>query len=94
MYLQLELFFKKVCWRYVTKNFSFEMTDVITILGDLCITFLKIVAPILAIIFVIAISVQLAQVGFLFSIEAIGMKFEKINPFEWVEKIIFNKFNI
>jgi flagellar biosynthetic protein FlhB len=80
MYSQIELFFARVFQEYIIKSINFTVPEVIGIVMEFIMLFLKILMPLFAIVILAAVSIQLAQVGFLFTTETLGLKLEKLNP--------------
>ncbi len=60
------------------------------IIKDTILTFLLTVAPILGVLFVVALVAGIGQVGFHFSFKALMPKFEKFNPFTGIKKILIS----
>ena len=87
IYNQILEYTKKVLTEY-PKTENFYMPDILQhIFIDSIIVFLKAVGPILAIALLTGLIVSYAQVGFLFTLETIKPKFDRINPFSGFKRI-------
>lgn len=87
MYLQIVEFAKKVLTEYPGTN-DFYMPDILMhAFVDGTIVFLKAVGPILAITLLTGLIVSYAQVGFLFTMETLKPKFDRINPFSGFKRL-------
>jgi len=70
----------------VTQNI-FTKKDLNIFFMNMVLTLFKVIGPILAVSFIIALVVNYMQVGFLFSGKAIQFKLSRINPIEGFKKI-------
>jgi flagellar biosynthetic protein FlhB len=64
-----------------------KVSDLINVYLYCMVVFAKVMAPILAISALVAISVNYLQVGFLFTIKPLAPKFNKLNPIEGFKNI-------
>ena len=55
--------------------------------SDMMMVLLKTVGPILAIALITGLIIEYAQVGFLFTLETIGFKFNRINPLSGIKRL-------
>ena len=69
---------------YIPNEVTFEFAGYI--LRQVLITFLTCVAPMFGIVFMVAIIVEVAQTGFVASLDPIKPSFNKLNPIEGVKK--------
>ena len=71
-------------FKYIPLQFTPEIAG--KLLQDTLFTFLKSLLPIMLVTFAVAVVVESIQTGFLFSVESIVPKLEKLNPIEGVKK--------
>jgi len=69
-------------------NFDMNMTNIQEIFSFGLFKWLKLVLPIFGLVFAFSIFGNVVQTGFVFSAEAIGVKFEKINPIEGLKNLL------
>jgi type III secretion protein U len=62
-----------------------------TLLNEVMLTFVQILAPILLIVFIFGIGANFVQIGALFTVEPIIPKFEKLNPMKALKNIFSMK---
>ena len=87
IYKQIFEFTKKVLLEYPQIDDLYMPDILMRVFIDAIIVFLKAVGPILVIAMVTGLVVSLAQVGFVFTVETIKPKFDRINPFSGVKRI-------
>lgn len=83
--------FEKLLRRLLEVYSTYESIDVAVLLKisyDITITFIKTAGPVLIIGFVIGAMMQIVQVGFLFTMDTLIPKFNKINPFSGMKRIV------
>ena len=66
-------------------------TGIYRLYVDSMVTFLICAGPILALVFVAALAANVAQVGFVFSTESIGLKLNRINPVSGFRRLFSGK---
>ncbi|MCL2164294.1 MAG: flagellar biosynthesis protein FlhB [Oscillospiraceae bacterium] len=80
MYEHASLFATRVMSVYILDGDSYTLNGLLRIFIDAILTFVICIGPILAVVFVAAIALNVAQVGFQFTTEPIMFKPNKINP--------------
>ncbi|MBM3461341.1 MAG: flagellar biosynthesis protein FlhB [Armatimonadetes bacterium] len=83
--------FARLQWTDLIGNSNFEGRDMQMDFLWMVIAFLKVLTPLLAGAFVVAILANIAQIKFLFSTESIQPKLSKINPIEGFKRIFSAK---
>jgi flagellar biosynthetic protein FlhB len=78
-------------WGDLFANADFKNRDVMLDMLQVVLAFLKILAPLLASAFVVAILVNIAQIKFIFSTEPLIPKLSKINPMQGAKRIFSAK---
>jgi flagellar biosynthetic protein FlhB len=74
-----------------TAGDAISANGIFRIYVDGMVTFLICAGPIVALVFVAAFAANVAQVGFVFSTEAIGFKFNRINPISGLKRMFSGK---
>ena len=87
MYTLIENYFKKVFQDYIMKDYAFTAPEVMGIFFDFLNTVLRALLPLFAVVMVVAIASQIAQIGLLFTTETLGVKFERINPLKGFKRL-------
>jgi flagellar biosynthesis protein FlhB len=87
MYYEVRTFFNKVMTEYVIVENPFEINEVMNFYQDFLMVLLRILLPMFMVTLIMAVSVQLAQIGILFTTETLGFKLEKINPLKGFKRI-------
>jgi len=72
---------------YAVRKNILTYNELSVIFTELILVLIKTCAPVFAVAMVICIAVLYAQVGFLFTVQTLGMKFEKINPISGFKRI-------
>lgn len=80
MLSELEGFMKSFYLKNTNYEDLFNINELTLLFLDVIIVFLKVTAPIFITAIIVAVTVQYAQVGNLFTVEAIQFKLEKLNP--------------
>jgi len=75
---QMRILMEKTLHEFPTTDLG--LPDVVNLCHDLSMTFLLMIGPIMAAVFIVAILSNILQVGFLLSGEAIKPKLSKLNP--------------
>lgn len=83
--------FTRMTWGDLMSNADFQNRDVSLDMLWIVIAFLKILAPLLAGAFVVAVLINVAQVRFMFSTEPLMPSLNKINPMSGLKKIVSMK---
>lgn len=83
--------FSREMWTDLMANSDFKGRDIALDFLWITLTFLKVLAPLLAGAFVVAILANIAQIKFLFSTESIQPKLSKINPLQGFKRIFSAK---
>lgn len=87
MYAEVANFFNVVLDGVDIRDNTFEINEIMDLYSKLFIVVLRVLAPMFAVAVVGAITIQLAQIGFLFTTETMMFKLEKINPLKGFKKI-------
>lgn len=87
MYAEVANFFYVVLDGVDIRDNTFEINEIMDLYSKLFIVVLRVLAPMFAVAVVGAITIQLAQIGFLFTTETMMFKLEKINPLKGFKKI-------
>jgi flagellar biosynthetic protein FlhB len=87
MYYEIYGFFHKVMGEFLDIENRLEIHDVMRFYQELFMVFLKVLLPMFGVTVIMAIAVQLAQIGILFTTETLGFKLEKINPLKGFKRI-------
>ena len=87
MYYQIMEFTRKVLTEYPKIDDLYMPDILLRVFIDSIIVFLKAVGPVLIIAIVTGLIVSYAQVGFLFTLETMKPKFDRINPFSGFKRI-------
>ncbi|MCX7922390.1 MAG: flagellar biosynthesis protein FlhB [Clostridia bacterium] len=87
MYTEIAVFTKKVLTEYpkVQDFFTFNMLSVLFV--EVVTVILKTTAPLFAIAILSGVIASYAQIGFLFTMETLGVKFNRINPLSGLKRI-------
>ena len=88
IYNQIIEFTKKVLVEYPQIDDLYMPDILLRVFIDAVIVFLKAVGPILLVALFTGLIVSYAQVGFLFTLETIKPKFDRINPFSGVKRVM------
>ncbi|NDD26856.1 MAG: flagellar biosynthesis protein FlhB [Proteobacteria bacterium] len=83
--------FTRARWTNIIENSDFAGRDLKLDFAWWTFAFLKILGPLLALAFVMAVIANVAQIQFLFSTESIQPKLSKINPIEGFKRIFSAK---
>ena len=83
--------FTRMTWGDLMANSDFQNRDVSMDMLWIVVAFLKILAPLLAGAFVVAVLINVAQVRFMFSTEPLMPQLSKINPLSGFKKIFSMK---
>lgn len=87
VYNQFVVFFDKIFNQYMKQPDLFTMNELRGFVFYCMIVFAKIMAPILLVALIGALFVGYAQVGFLFTLETLKPKFEKLNPVKGLQRM-------
>lgn len=88
MYLQLLAFFKRVLLEYaLERDVLFTIPMLTRLFVDTLTVIVKVAAPLMGIALITGLFIEYVQVGFLFTVEPIGMKLERLNPFAGFKRI-------
>lgn len=87
IYSQIVLFMKKVLTEYPQIEDLYMPDILLRVFIDGVIVFVKAVGPILIVALLTGLVVSYAQVGFLFTIETLRPKFDRINPFSGLKRV-------
>jgi flagellar biosynthetic protein FlhB len=79
--------FTRSQWTDLMDNSDFKHRDLFMMFVLIMVSFARVLAPLLAAAFVMALIANIAQVQFLFSTESIHPKLSKINPLEGFKRI-------
>lgn len=87
IYNEILNYFNKVFTDYIKVEDLFTASFIMKFTAETILVFLKIIAPILLVAFLAGLIIGYAQVGFLFTVEPIKFKFEKLNPINGFKRI-------
>ncbi|NJD02744.1 MAG: flagellar biosynthesis protein FlhB [Ruminiclostridium sp.] len=87
MYNEILSFTKKVLTEYPKINDLFMPDILLRVFIDSIVVFFKAIAPILAVAVLTGFIAGYAQVGFLFTLETLSPKFNRINPFSGFKRV-------
>ena len=80
IYNEIKMYFINIFTNYVKVEDIFEINTFMKFSTDTIMVFLKIMAPILIVSLLAGLISGYAQVGFLFTLETMRIKFDKLNP--------------
>ncbi len=87
IYNEIEKYFENIFNNYMKMEDLFTVNVMMKFLTDTTLVFLKIMAPILAVSLLAGLISGYAQVGFLFTVETLQFKPEKLNPINGFKRI-------
>lgn len=84
---KLKGLFSKVFESYIDRDTLFTVPEIVYLFIEIAMEFILIMAPIFIVAILVGVTMQLSQVGFLFTLHTIKPKFSKINPLSGFKKI-------
>lgn len=87
IYGEFSLLIKRTFEDYFTRKNLFTYNELTAVFTELILVTLKTCGPVFVVALVITVAVLYAQVGFLFTVETLGIKFEKINPINGFKRL-------
>lgn len=87
IYEQFVAYFDRVFNNYMRMEDLFTMSSFMKFIIDTIVVFLQIMAPILIVALFAGLFVSYAQVGFLFTLEPLQFKLEKLNPISGFKRL-------
>ncbi len=87
IYEQIVVFTRRVLTEYPQMEDLFTINVLYKLFYDSMVVLLKTVGPILAISTLTGLIANYAQVGFLFTVETLGFKFNRINPASGIKRV-------
>lgn len=87
MYSVLQNFWIRIMEEYPQQRDIFTLPVLTKLFYECILCMGKIIAPVLAVVFITALAVSYAQVGVLFTTETLAFKFERINPISGLKRV-------
>lgn len=87
IYNEIAGFIKRILFEYSAMEDVYTISRLAALFWDAVLVFLKTTGPILAVALLTGLVVGYAQVGFLFTVETLGIKFNRINPLSGFKRI-------
>lgn len=84
---EIEKFLKVILVEYPNMEGLFTINTVFKLFTESATVLLKVMAPIFLIALISSLFIGFAQVGFLFTLETLGFKFNRINPFSGFKRM-------
>lgn len=80
MYSELNAFLKRVLLEYAGNEQMFTPSELKRLAFDTMLVMFKVSIPVMGTALIAGLSIEFAQVGFLFTVETLGIKLSKLNP--------------
>lgn len=87
MYQNIAVYTKRMMTEYPKMGDLFTVNAIVKLFLETILLIIKVVTPVFAIAMVAGLIASYAQVGFLFTFETLGFKFERINPLKGFKRI-------
>ncbi len=87
IYNELLVYSRSIFTQYVNMEDLFTTSTFIKFMIETIVVFLKIMAPILAVALLVGLASGYAQVGFLFTLEPLRLKPERLNPIQGFKRL-------
>ncbi|MCR4434483.1 MAG: flagellar biosynthesis protein FlhB [Clostridiales bacterium] len=86
-YKEITAFTKRIFSDYSTVDDMYTVSRLVSLFGDIMGVLVKTIGPIFAIALIMGLAAEYAQVGFLFTVETLGLKLDRINPLNGMKRI-------